>query len=281
MTRVSPIKTFGLREVEIIAGRQIDTANAKSALAGLSSYGYEKLGLRYPHRLAHFVSQIMHENMCFRYDRELWGPTPAQKRYDTRTDLGNTPEADGDGFLYRGRAGIQITGKANYGYFTAWAEKHFAHTPDFVKNPDAVLTDPWEGLAAVWFWEMKKINEAADAGDVNRVTKIINGGQNGLADRRALYVKTSLVLLGYGPGDVLRFQMDNGLDADDVAGPKTFSVLHRNLLRAPALGDTGTTTVTPVTPTSRPTVKRSPVGYGVVGIIGAAIAAIYAYLTGG
>jgi putative chitinase len=285
MTRVSPIKSFGLREVEAIAGRQIGTANAnaKSALAGLSSYGYEKLGLRFPHRLAHFISQIMHESANFRYDQELWGPTPAQKRYDTRTNLGNTPEADGDGFHYRGRAGIQITGKANYGYYTAWAKKNFAHAPDFVKDPDALLTDPWEGLAAVWFWERNNVNAAADTGGVSQVTKIINGGQNGLADRRALYVKTALVLLGYGPGDVLRFQMDNDLDADGVAGPKTFAVLHRSLLLAPALGDTGTTTttVTSVIPSARPAIKRSSVDYGIVGVMVAALAAIYSYLTGG
>jgi putative chitinase len=266
MTRPTPITTFGLRELELIAGQNIDTANAKSALLGLETYGYAKLGLNKLHRLAQFICQIMHEAGRFRYDRELWGPTPAQKRYDTRTDLG-----------YRGRAGIQITGKANYIYFTNWAKERFANAPDFVKNPDAVNTDPWEGLAAVWYWERNKINAAADLGDVNRVTKIINGGQNGLSDRRRLYVRTALVLLGYGPQNVTQFQMDNDLQVDGVAGPKTFAALHTALALAKPIG-TGAVTVPGVVakPGLTPTTK-----YGIVGAISSLISVLITYFFGG
>lgn len=85
-------------------------ANANSVLSGLAKHG-ATFGLDQPHRLAQFIAQIMHESGAFRYDREVWGPTEAQKRYDTRTDLGNTAALDGDDELYaavresRSRAG--------------------------------------------------------------------------------------------------------------------------------------------------------------------------------
>jgi putative chitinase len=273
MTRVSPITAFGLREIEIIAGRPIDTANARSALLGLETYGYPKLGLNRPHRLAQFMAQVMHESARFKYDREIWGPTPAQKRYDTRTDLGNTAAADGDGYLYRGRAGIQITGKSNYQQFTAWCKARFANAPDFVKTPDAVNTDPWEGLAAIWYWETRNLNTPTDAGDTNRVTKIINGGQNGLTDRRNLYVRAGLVLLGYGPNDVTRFQMDRGLTADGVAGPATHRALHNALVLAKPLSHRAPA---PAKPGLAPTTTG-----GIVGVISAIIGAIVGYFMNG
>nr|WP_234835981.1 hypothetical protein [Sinorhizobium meliloti] len=75
----------------------------------------------------------MHESGDFRYDREIWGPTPAQQRYDARTDLGNTPERDGDGYLYRGRTGMQLTGKDNYRQFRNWCRATGLDCPDFAR----------------------------------------------------------------------------------------------------------------------------------------------------
>jgi putative chitinase len=91
-------------------------------------------GLDRPHRLVQLVSQIMHESGDFRYDREIWGPTPAQSRYDSRADLGNTPalDGDGDGKKYLGRTAMQLTGKANYQAFMDWCQAKGLNPPDFV-----------------------------------------------------------------------------------------------------------------------------------------------------
>lgn len=209
-------------------------ANAVSMLAGLDLRG-TAAGLDRPHRLAHFLAQLLHESAGFKHDRELWGPTPAQKRYDTRTDLGNTAARDGDGFLFRGRGPMQITGRDNYAAFTRWVRQFRVTAPDFVADPEALLTDPWEGLGPIWFWETRKLNTYADAGDIEMITRKINGGLNGYQDRQRWYVRAALGLLGRDPGDIEAFQRAAGLTADGVAGPRTRAALHGALLRLPSL----------------------------------------------
>ena len=214
-----------------IAGRPVNS-NMISTIVGLERAGVGA-GLNRPHRLAQFFAQIAHESGLWRYDAEVWGPTAAQKRYDTRTDLGNTAAADGDGFLYRGRGPIQITGRSNYRAFTAWARALDPQAPDFVANPDAVLTDPWEGLGPIWYWDKHDLNRYADNGDLLTITKRINGGTNGLADRQAQYTRAGLVLLGYAPADVRAFQRSHGLTVDGKAGPATRAAIHAELLKRP------------------------------------------------
>lgn len=218
-----------------ILGEAPDPDNARAFLEGLNTFGAD-LGLDRPHRLAQYVAQVAHESAAFRYDRELWGPTPAQKRYDTRTDLGNTAEADGDGFKYRGRASIQITGRANYRAFRDWARKRVVTAPDFLEDPDAVLTDPWEGLAPIWYWSVRELNRYADRGDIEMVTRRINGGLNGYADRLRYYDRAALVLLGYPPESLVNFQSDQGLVVDGISGPKTRAALHQALTALPKIG---------------------------------------------
>ncbi len=237
-------------------------ANAKSAIDGLNTAGHSA-GLDRPHRLAMFLGQVLHESMGFKYDRELWGPTPAQRRYDTRTDLGNT--ADGDGFKYRGRGPIQITGKSNYRQFTAWACKIDHTAPDFVTDPDAVLTDPWEGMVAIWYWSTRNLNEHADRGDTRKVTKIINGGYNGFDDRQRWTDAASLVLLGYARDDVRGFQVSAGLAADGVMGPKTRGEMYLELSALPPLGG------------AQARQKGSGKGVGAVAVIGATGGALAAF----
>lgn len=233
-----------VRTLASITGKPVND-NMRSVVAGLDAYGHQS-GLDQPHRLAHYLAQLLHESGAFRFDKELWGPTPAQKGYDTRKDLGNTPERDGDGELYKGRGPIQLTGKRNYTAFHAWASDAKLSPPNFVLHPDTVNTDPWEGLTPIWYWMVgnptgKSLNRFADANDIETVTKRINGGLNGFDDRINWYVKAALVLAGYAPGDVKGFQADAqaaGLlppDTKDVkqvdgdAGPKTRSALHMTL----------------------------------------------------
>ncbi len=95
------------QHVRAAAKGKVNESNLTSVLVALDRYG-DRFGMDRPHRLAQYFAQLMHESGDFRYDREIWGPTPAQQRYDTRADLGNTPEKDGDGYLYRGRTGMQL-----------------------------------------------------------------------------------------------------------------------------------------------------------------------------
>lgn len=212
--------------------------NAESVLVALNKYG-ERYGLLLPHRLAQFLAQVMHESGEFRYDGEVWGPTPAQQRYEDRADLGHSKAVDGEAFMFRGRTGIQITGRANTVAFRDWCRATIGGSvPDFERNPDAMLTDPWEGLGPIWYWDSRKLNRYADQGDIEMVTRRINGGLNGYADRLVLYTRTALVLLGYGPTDVRRFQEVAKRDGtytgtvDGLDGPRTRAALHKTLVRA-------------------------------------------------
>lgn len=203
-------------------------ANMVSTIRGLLM---RPAGLSAPHRLACYLGQLAHESGRWRYDRELWGPTAAQKRYDTRTDLGNTAAADGDGYRYRGRGPIQITGRSNYDQFTSWCRKINAAAPDFVATPDAVVTDPWEGLVAIWYWETREMNTLADRGDDTAITKVINGGYNGLSERVTLTDAARLMLSG--AKDARAFQLAHSLNPDGIIGPITRGILHRSLTTMP------------------------------------------------
>lgn len=137
-------------------------------------------------RVAAFIAQIGHESGQLLYVRELWGPTPAQARYEGRADLGNTQQ--GDGFKFRGRGLIQITGRANY------AECGEALGLDLISHPELLEQPEWATKSAAWFWSTRGLNTLADAGDFERITRRINGGLNGLADRLALWEKARAVL---------------------------------------------------------------------------------------
>jgi putative chitinase len=217
------------QQIRAAAKGSVNESNMNSVIVALDRFG-AAVGLNRRCRLAQFIAQVMHESGDFRYDREIWGPTPAQARYDTRTDLGNTPAVDGDGEKYMGRTAMQITGRANYQAFHDWCSAKGFGPPDFVDDPDLLNTDPWEGLACVWYWDSHGLSKLADLGDIEAITKRINGGLNGLADRVDHYVRISLVLLGYLADEVKRFQTASGLAADGVAGPKTCAALHSALL---------------------------------------------------
>lgn len=228
-------------------------ANMQSVAVSLNEYG-SRFGLDEPHRLAHYLAQLLHESGRFKYDREVWGPTPAQERYDIRKDLGNTPERDGDGKKYMGRTAMQITGKANVTAFRDWCRKYIdPKCPDFVETPDLMNADPWEGLGPIWYWHTRKLNALADENNIEQITKRINGGLNGYADRVKNYVRAALVLNDFGPTEVKSFQQKAlvaGLyygDLDGDPGPKTRAALHLMLAGA----RTGNTAIEDVAPAVR------------------------------
>jgi len=99
-------------------------------------------GISGPDEQAHFIGQILVESAMLRYTKEVWGPTEAQRGYDTRTDLGNTPERDGDGRKYSGRGVIQVTGKDNYQRFQSHLRDHHGMTVNLVDDPSPVAESP-------------------------------------------------------------------------------------------------------------------------------------------
>lgn len=137
-------------------------------------------------RVAHFLAQAAHESAGFRTLREYWGPTDAQRRYEGRKDLGNVQTGDGKRFM--GRGIFQLTGRANYARYSKILGV------DFVSDPEIVATAKYSMLIACEYWKDRKINTVADADDVTAVTKKINGGTNGLADRTAYLKRAKLVM---------------------------------------------------------------------------------------
>lgn len=143
-------------------------------------------------RIAAFIAQIGHESGQLQYVREL-GNNQYLSKYDTGTlakRLGNTPEADGDGQKYRGRGLIQVTGRANY---EACSEALFSDAR-LLNTPELLETPVYAALSAGWFWQRAGLNTLADKGDFLTITRRINGGTNGLADREALYERALKVL---------------------------------------------------------------------------------------
>lgn len=141
-------------------------------------------------RMAAFIAQIGHESGQFRFVREL-GSDQYLSKYDTGSlakRLGNTPQADGDGQKYRGRGLIQITGRANY---MTCGE---ALALDLLNQPELLEKPQHASMSAAWYWASKGLNTLADAGQFDKITQRINGGQNGAADRQALYARALKVL---------------------------------------------------------------------------------------
>lgn len=108
--------------------------------------------------------------------------------------MGNGPESTGDGYLYRGRGWLQITGKANYEVIRDIVRKRFQDAPDFVSNPDALLETRWAAIAAAAYWDYHGLNEQADSQNFERITKAINGGTYGLKDRQDRYKRAMAAL---------------------------------------------------------------------------------------
>ena len=127
-----------------------------------------------PLRAAHFVAQLAHESDRFRALEEY----ASGSAYEGRKDLGNTEP--GDGVRYKGRGVIQLTGRANYRQAGRYLGLDLERQPDLAALPAVAYQ------TAAYYWLDRGINAKADRDDVRAVTKLINGGTNGLKDRKAL-----------------------------------------------------------------------------------------------
>lgn len=164
-------------------------------------------------RIAAFIAQCSHESGDFKFIREnlnyRWSslmrvfpkyfPTEelarryannpqaiASRVYANR--MGNGPESSGEGWLYRGRGIIQITGKNNYTKIAEAFGLTLEEVPDFLETYDGAV------LSACWFWDTNGLNRLADVSDITGMTRRINGGTNGLADRIARYNRVFEIL---------------------------------------------------------------------------------------
>lgn len=131
-------------------------------------------------RQSAFLAQIGHESGSLVYVREIGGPSYFAK-YNGRKDLGNTQP--GDGARFCGRGLIQVTGRSNYAKCSQalFGDGRLLKTPELLEQPE------WAAKSAVWFWSTRNLNELADADRFTDLTKKINGGTNGIEDRKARY----------------------------------------------------------------------------------------------
>ena len=142
----------------------------------------QEAGITTKPRQAMFLAQLAHESGGLRYMEEI----ASGAAYEGRRDLGNTQP--GDGRRFKGRGPIQLTGRSNY------AAASRALGIDLVNNPTRAA-DPDVGFrTAAWYWNTRNLNKYADSGDFKELTRRINGGYNGLADRQKYYARALDVL---------------------------------------------------------------------------------------
>lgn len=177
------------------------------------SEAMEEFEINTPRRMAAFLAQTAHESGNFKQikenlnysadglrkiftkyfkdvDADDYARQPekiANRVYSNR--MGNGDEASGDGWAFRGRGLIQLTGRTNYEHCGQALDVDLISEPGWLETPEGAA---W---SAAWFWDSRDLNELADAGDIKMITKRINGGFIGLEDRIEHY-ETALEALG-------------------------------------------------------------------------------------
>ncbi len=141
----------------------------------------QRYAITTPLRKAHFIAQVGHESDGFNTNVEY----ASGAAYEGRRDLGNTQA--GDGVRFKGRGLIQVTGRANY------ADCGRALGVDLISNPQRLGDYDLACLSAGWYWDTRKLNADADYDDILTITKVINGGTNGLADRQSYLARAKRV----------------------------------------------------------------------------------------
>jgi putative chitinase len=216
-----------------------------------------KYEINTPSRIAGFVAQCGHESLNFKVleenlnysadglnkifpkyferagrDAKNYHRKPeaiANVVYSSR--MGNAGESSGDGWKFRGRGVIQLTGKHNYEAFGSDIGKYLDEVVEYLGTKMGALE------SACWYWNSRNINSAADVGDIVKMTKLVNGGTIGLEDRKHHYERALNILDGNGyidstpepeairigsTGDtVKKVQKKLGLDADGIFGKVT------------------------------------------------------------
>ncbi|WP_458317090.1 M15 family metallopeptidase [Mycolicibacterium brisbanense] len=179
--------------VDVLARATGLTAERAAQILPTMSDGLKQAECTNPNRIAMFVAQTGHESANFNATEEY----ASGAAYEGRTDLGNTQP--GDGVRFKGRTWIQITGRAHYAEFSQWAFDRglVPSATYFVDHPTELADLRWAGIGAAWYWtESRPMNALVDAGENAQwgdyrgfaaVTAAINGGTNGIDERRARY----------------------------------------------------------------------------------------------
>jgi putative chitinase len=159
----------------------LSQAKAEAYLPHINS-AMQEAGINTPRRQAAFLSQLAHESGQLRYMEEI----ASGAAYEGRRDLGNTQA--GDGMRFKGRGPIQLTGRSNYRAAGRALGIDLENNPRRAADPDVGFR------TAAWYWNSRNLNQYADSGNFRELTRRINGGYNGLADREAYYRRALNVL---------------------------------------------------------------------------------------
>jgi putative chitinase len=157
-----------------IAARQAAIIDGVGAVLSAT---LDRYAINNPLRIAHFLGQTCHESAGFRTTEEF----ASGEAYEGRKDLGNTKT--GDGVRYKGRGLLQLTGRANYHEVGELLNVDLEGQPTLAAEPVLSLKIACE------FWKKKKINAACDDDNLDRVTRLVNGGVNGIEERRVFTTK--------------------------------------------------------------------------------------------
>lgn len=174
-----------IEQLQAVMPRMVRNPKTCAALLPHLQAAMEEAQISTRLRMCAFLAQVAHESGEFKYLKEIWGPTPQQLKYEPGTSLakmlGNTEPGDGE--RYMGRGPIQLTGRANYRACGRALGLDLENHPELAELPEVAYR------VACWYWTSHGLNALADKGAFDAITKSINGGYNGKAERDAYYQK--------------------------------------------------------------------------------------------
>lgn len=168
--------------IKCVCARSIKEDFIKNLIVAINKW-FPKYEINNKLRCCAFLSHGAHETGGFQFLKEIGGDKYFEK-YEPGTKIGDAlgNKKIGDGLKYKGRGLLQITGRSNYKKYGDLIGLDLIESPDLLLNIDNAVHVSCE------FWKQKKLNDLADRGDMVGMTKKINGGLNGLADRDANYL---------------------------------------------------------------------------------------------